>query len=452
LRVEAGPALTQELRQLGTPTQIARRGASSVRDAFLALAASHSPTIRPIWFQDLLTSTLVVVGTSDVRTDIVVIGGGAVGASVAYFVKQLDPAASVVVVERDPTYEYASTPRASGGVRRLFSLPENIELSTFSIEFFDRFAETLAVDDQPVDIGLRKNGYLFIVPPGHRKVLASNFATQQQLGCAVSWLEPDELKHLYPSMRVDDLGAAVHSPQDGWLDPHSVLIHLRAKAISLGATFVKDAVVGLERVGHRVTAARLESGVRMAAGHVVNAAGAWAKDVCLMLDEKVPIEPLRRFEHYFESQDPIEPLPYIKDTERLAFRPEGRGYSGGVPTLAEPRGYNFDADKDYFDTVVWPALAHRFPQFERTRCFSTLTGLYDQNDFDGNPILGPGIAGLGNFHMAAGFSGHGLMHAPGCGRAIAELVVTGSYQTLDLSRLGWQRVLDGEPLRETGII
>jgi FAD-dependent oxidoreductase domain-containing protein 1 len=110
-----------------------------------------------------------------------------------------------------------------------------------------------------------------------------------------------------------------------------------------------------------------------------------------MLDIGVPIEPLRRFEHYFESQEPIEPLPYLKDPQRLAFRPEGKGYSGGVPTLAEPRGYNFAVDRDYFENAVWPVLAHRFPQFERTRCFRTMPGLYDQNDFDGNVIIGPGV-------------------------------------------------------------
>jgi glycine/D-amino acid oxidase-like deaminating enzyme len=145
-------------------------------------------------------------------------------------------------------------------------------------------------------------------------------------------------------------------------------------------------------------------------------------------------------------------LPYLKDPQRLAFRPEGRGYSGGVPTLAEPRGYNFAVDRDYFENAVWPILAHRFPQFERTRCLQTLPGLYDQNDFDGNVIIGPGADGLGNFHLLSGFSGHGLMHAPGCGRAMAELLLTGSFQTIDLTRFGWQRLVDRTPIREQGII
>lgn len=386
------------------------------------------------------------------KTDIAVIGGGAIGAAVAYFLRLKDPSVSVTVVERDPTYNLASTPRASGGVRRLFSLPENIELSNYSIPFFDNFAETMAVDGTNAEIGLKKNGYLFIVPPNATDMLKENYDTELELGCNVVWLDPEALKAKFPSMNVSDLGAAVHSPDDGWLDPHSVLMGFRKKAKSLGADFVADEVSGFDREANSVVRAHLKSGQQVEATHFVNAAGAWAKDICEMLGFKVPIEPLRRFEHYFESEDPIEPLPYLKDPERLAFRPEGKGYSGGVPTLAEPRGYNFDVDHDYFENVVWPALAHRFPQFEKTKCKNTLPGLYDQNDLDGNVIMGPGADGLGNFHMLAGFSGHGLMHAPGCGLAMAELLLDGRYETIDLERFGWQRVIDNAPLRERGII
>lgn len=386
------------------------------------------------------------------RTDVVVIGGGAIGAAVAYFVKLLDPGTEVSVVERDPAYSLASTPRGSGGIRRLFSLPENIALSNYSIAFFDNFAETMALNGVKANIGLKKNGYLFVVPPPARDVLKRNFDTQQQLGCNVVWVEPDALQQMFPSMNVSDLGAAVYSPDDGWVVNRGVLMGFRNKAASMGAEFLADEVVGLVRQGNSVTTAKLGSGRQIDASQFVNAAGAWAKEICAMLDVHVPIEPLRRFEHYFECQDPIEPLPYIKDTQRLAFRPEGNGYSGGVPTLQEPRGYNFDVDETYFERVVRPALAHRFPQFEKTVCKGTRSGLYDQNDFDGNLIIGPGADGLGNFHMLAGFSGHGLMHAPGCGRAMAELLVNGRYETIDLTRFGWQRLLDGTPLREQGII
>ena len=360
------------------------------------------------------------------KTDIVVIGGGAIGAAVAYYVKSADPGIAVTVIERDPTYELASTPRASGGIRRLFALPENIELSKYSIDFFETFPDTMAVDGVPAEVGFKKNGYLFIVPPSDRDVLKRNFDTQQRLGCNVRWLEPDELKQQFPSMNVDDLGAAVHSPDDGWLDPHSVLMGFRNKAKVTGCAVRgrRGCRPGPQRKQRHRRGAEI---VRTASMRAISSMppGRGPKTSARCSTSSVPIEPLRRFEHYFESQEPIEPLPYLKDPQRLAFRPEGKGYSGGVPTLAEPRGYNFAVDRDYFENAVWPILAHRFPQFERTRCFRTMPGLYDQNDFDGNVIIGPGADGLGNFHLLSGFSGHGLMHAPGCGRAMAELLLTG---------------------------
>jgi FAD-dependent oxidoreductase domain-containing protein 1 len=386
------------------------------------------------------------------KTDVAIIGGGAIGSAVAYYLKLASPTLGVVVIERDPTYSLASTPRASGGVRRLFSLPENIALSNYSIPFFESFPETMAVNGVPADIGFKKGGYLFIVPPSSLDMLKANYEAELDMGCNVVWLEPDAIKAKFPSMFVGDLGAAVHSPDDGWLDPHSVLMGFRKKAQSLGVTFLADEVTGLQRSAFAVSAIETRSGQKIEATQFVNAAGAWTHDICTMLGFNAPITPLRRFEHYFECEEPIEPLPYLKDPERLAFRPEGKGYSGGLPTLAEPRGYNFDADHSYFDDVVWPALAHRFPQFERTKCKNTLPGLYDQNDLDGNVIIGPGADGLGNFHMLAGFSGHGLMHAPGCGRAMAELLMKGGYETIDLSRFGWQRVVDNAPLPERGII
>jgi glycine/D-amino acid oxidase-like deaminating enzyme len=386
------------------------------------------------------------------KTDVAIIGGGAIGASVAYYLKLAAPTARVTVIERDPTYRHASTPRASGGVRRLFSLPQNIELSNYSIPFFESSPETMAVNGAKAEIAFKKNGYIFIVPPSARDMLKENFDAQEALVVNVVWLEPDAIKAKFPSMFVGDLGAAVHSPDDGWLDPHDVLMGFRKKAKSLGAEFVAEEVTGMTRRANNVAAALLKSGEEIEADHFVNAAGAWAKDICAMLGFIVPIEPLRRFEHYFECEEPIESLPYLKDPDRLAFRPEGKGYSGGVPTLLEPRRYNLEADRDFFEEVVWPALAHRFPQFERTKCKATLPGLYDQNDFDGNVIIGPGADGLGNFHMLAGFSGHGLMHAPGCGRAMAELILNGRYETIDLARFGWQRIVDGTPLPERGII
>jgi FAD-dependent oxidoreductase domain-containing protein 1 len=386
------------------------------------------------------------------RVDVAVIGGGAVGAAAAYFLRNHSRSCSVAVIERDPSYQLASTPRASGGVRRLFSLPENIALSNYGIPFFESFETEMAVDGERPAVNFRKGGYLFIVPPSAMSVLEQNFKTQSAHGVRVEWLDQRALKETFPSMIVDDLGAGVLSPDDGWLDPYGVLQGFRRKARALGAEFIHDEVVGLEIGQRHVRAVQLKSGRALEAGAVINAAGAWAKEICAMVGWKIPIEPMRRYEHYFEAEEEIEPLPYIKDVNRLAFRPEGKGYSGGVPTLDEPRGFNFEVDRAYFERVVWPALAARFPQFERTKEKNTMSGLYDQNEFDATPIIGSWVGNIENLYLMAGFSGHGLMHAPGCGRAIAELLLDGSYQTIDLSRFDWRRVVADRPYAERGII
>jgi glycine/D-amino acid oxidase-like deaminating enzyme len=376
------------------------------------------------------------------RCDVAVIGGGAIGSSVACFLLREQPALRVAVVEPDSAYELASTPRASGGARRLFSCPENIAMSMFGVDFIRALPE----------VGWRQGGYLFIVPESGVATLDANWRTQTALGARVELLDRAGLARRFPSMNVTDLAAGAWSPDDGWCDPYSLLQALRREARSLGATYVPDRVAALARDGRRVRTATLESGATLSADQFVNAAGAWAGLVGAMAGMPLPIAPLRRFEHYFETPNEIEPLPYVKDLDRLAFRPEGRGYSGGLVNADEPRGFNFDVDHGYFESTVWPALAHRFAAFDAVRCKRTWSGLYDQCELDGNPIIGNWPGRLDNFHIAAGFSGHGMMHAPAAGRAIAELVLHGTYRTIDLARLGYARVVANEPYPERGII
>lgn len=384
--------------------------------------------------------------------DVAIAGGGIVGLSAAYFLLLLAPTMRVVVVEREPGYEHCSTLRASGGCRVLFSCPENIAMSLFSIDFIRRFPADMATAGREAPIDWVQGGYLFIVPPQHIGMLEANHAAQRAQGCDVVMLDPRGLAERWPSMRVDDLGAGVFSPADGWCDPHQMLQGTKRKAIEMGVTVVADEVTGLEVCGTAVRAAALKSGRRLRAQHFVNAAGAWAAEVGHMAGMALPIAPLRRFEHYFTPGHPMERLPYVKDVERMAFRSEGAGFSGGVVDSNEPRGFNFEVDHDYFERVVWPAAAHRFPALESARCHRTWAGLYEQCELDGNPVIGNWPGKLDNFHVCAGFSGHGMMHAPAAGRAIAERVIHGADRSIDLTRLGYQRVLDNRPYAERGIL
>lgn len=386
------------------------------------------------------------------RCDTLIVGGGIIGLATAYFLKSLAPAMDVLVIERERDHEHCSTLRASGGCRVLFSCPENILMSLFSIEFIRRFPEAMATAGREAPVDWVEGGYLFIVPPEHIGMLEANYATQAGMGCEVEMLDPAGLKARFPSMRVDDLGAGVHSPRDGWCDPHQLLQGFKRKVAEMGVRLVIDEVVGLEASGGAVRAARLASGATVHPQHVVNAAGAWAGEVGRMAGMALPIAPLRRFEHYFTPGTPMERLPYVKDVFRMAFRSEGAGFSGGVVDSDEPRGFNFEVDHDYFERVVWPAAAHRFPPLEAAKCHRTWAGLYEQCELDGNPILGNWPGRLENFHVCAGFSGHGMMHAPAAGRAIAERIVHGEDRSIDLARLGYQRVLDNAPYAERGIV
>ncbi len=385
------------------------------------------------------------------KCDTLVVGGGIVGLATAYFLRLMAPGMHVVVVDRDLSYEYCSTLRASGGCRVQFSCPENILMSLFSLDFIRAFPEVMSAGGRDAPIDWVEGGYLLIVPPRHVGLIEANYETQRALGCEVELLDRGGLSARFPSMRVADLGAGVHSPRDGWCDPYQLLHGFRRKVVEMGVQLVEDEVAGFEVQRSIVRKALLASGSSIPASQFVNAAGAWSGAVGEMAGMPLPIAPLRRFEHYFTCGNPIERLPYVKDLDRMAFRSEGGGFSGGVVDSDEPRGFNFDVDEGYFERVVWPAAAHRFPPLEAARCHRTWSGLYEECELDGNPIIGnwPGV--LDNFHVCAGFSGHGMMHAPAAGRAMAERIILGEDRSIDLSRLGYQRVLDNTPYAELGI-
>jgi len=389
---------------------------------------------------------------SQKKHDVAIIGGGIIGSATAYFLLKEAPQLSVCVIEPDSTYEFASALRSSGGCRVQFAGRENIAMSLFGLEFIRQFDETMSTQMHPAHVEWHEGGYLFIVPPEHASQLEDNVSFQRDHGCTVDLLSPSELKHRFPAMHVDDLGAGAHTPHDGWCDPNGLLWGFRRKATELGAEYIAGRVVSAQCDMVKANSVGLDNGRHVNADAFVNAAGAWSADVARLFGMILPISPVCRFEHYFTPGTPVGPLPYVKDMSRLAFRSEGQGYSGGLVDGNALRGYHFDVDHNYFDNVVWPAVAHRFPAFEAAKCHRTWSGLYEVNELDGNPVIGAWTARLPNLFTVAGFSGHGMMHAPAAGRGIAELIVHGDYQTIDLSRLGYERVQKGEPYPELGIL
>ncbi|AHG65134.1 NAD(P)/FAD-dependent oxidoreductase [Advenella mimigardefordensis] len=384
--------------------------------------------------------------------DVAIIGGGIIGSATAYYLMQQDPQLSVCVIEPDPGYELASALRSSGGCRVQFTGAENIAMSLYSIDFIKNFEHTMATATHPAPVDWVEGGYLFVVPPQDTANLERNARFQQSQGCTLDLLSPAELKDRFPAMYVDDLGAGVHTPHDGWCDPYGLLWGFRRKAIELGVQYIAERVVAADHDAVQAKSVTLGNGQIIRATSFVNATGAWSGDVAKLFNMSLPIVPVRRFEHYFTPGSHVGHLPYVKDTARLAFRSEGQGYSGGLVDGNVPRGYHFEVDHKNFEEVVWPAVAHRFPAFEAARCHRSWAGLYEVNELDGNPVIGAWNARLPNLYTVAGFSGHGMMHAPAAGRGIAELIIHGRFQSIDLSRLGYERVEQNAPYPEQGIL
>jgi glycine/D-amino acid oxidase-like deaminating enzyme len=387
-----------------------------------------------------------------IQHDVVIIGGGAIGCATAVFLRKAG-VERVCVIEPDPTYAKAATPMATGGCRRLFALPENIRMSQFSIEYYKNFAQHVAVDGYAPDVQWKERGYLFIGGPQHAEVLEQNARVQEAEGVKIELLDRAAIAARYPWMRNDDLALGVLSPEDGWLDPNSVLQGFRHKAQAMGVTFLRDRAVDLYVRGRRIVEIELASGARVRGDHVVNAAGCWSASISKLVGVDLPVNPMRRFEHYVELAHELPAdTPLIKDPDRLIIRPEGKGYAVGLVKSDEPRGFNFEVEPSWFQDVVWPACAARVKAFEELKLVREWAGLYDECELDGNMILGYCEGGPENFLVACGFSGHGLMHAPAVGRGLAELIATQTFGTLDLGRMGYQRVMEGRPYRETGIL
>lgn len=387
--------------------------------------------------------------------DIVIIGGGIIGSSAAHFLTKDGRAGRVAVIEPDPSYAQATTPQGAGGVRQLFSLPENIAMSQFSLAFYEAFDRDMACADHQPQIGFRRQGYLFVVGPEGAATLESNQALQVSMGARAELLDRSALAERFPSLRLDDVALGCHSPDDGWIDPYAALQGFRRKAESRGATYLPARVVALETQGREVTEAVLDDGRRIGGKLFLNTAGPWAAEIAAMVGTEIPVQPMCRVQHFWRCAEALEALPLVKDESHMFFRPEGDGFAGGCPSFAVAPGFIADVDRgffaNYFEETVWPLIAKRVPKFETIKLERTWGGHYAQNLLDGNMIIGPFAPGLENIITACGFSGHGVMHAPAVGRALAELALYGRFRTLDLSALDIRRVRNNRPYAERGI-
>jgi sarcosine oxidase subunit beta len=381
--------------------------------------------------------------------DVVIIGSGIVGSSVAYHLAQAG-VTNVLVIEREAHQGKGSTGKSMGGVRAQFSTPVNIQMSRYSIDFFSRFDEVVG---HPADY--RAHGYLFCATSeNHMAYLQANRERQIALGVNnVEWVSPEEIQAIVPQLRTDDILGGTFCPTDGFVDPHSVMMGFMLNARERGARLWLDTqVTGIEVENDQIAGVETPRG-RVATRVVVNAAGAWAAGVAEMAGADLPVEPLRR---QLVPTEPFDQLPQrfpmvIDMSTGFHFRREGKGILLAWNDPAETVGFKTEFDPTFVEKILTRA-ASRVPVLAEAGVNPrrAWAGLYEMTP-DHHAIIGPApnVKGL---YFVNGFSGHGVMHSPASGHIAAELILQGHSRLIDAAQLSVERFAQGKLLEETAIL
>lgn len=418
------------------------------------------------------------------HTDVLVVGGGLIGSFVAYWLRTTMPSLSVTVVERDSSYVKAGTFWSVGGFRQQFSLPENIKMSMFGVEFLKEISENLKCgDNDEVDVPIYHDGYLFCGNETNSDLLYNNHKIQLSQKAQVQLLDKEEIRSKFKWINGDDLKLASFGyNNEGWLDSRKFLLAVRKKALHIGADYVEGEVTAFE------TKSQNEGVINSSLSYdtalvdtfdgnlhpvkfqtVVNAAGPYAaqlarlmgigtsEDFSSPLSVGLPVEPRKRYVFQFYAEDgPMLNVPLTIDASGVWFRRSKKPntYLCGLNNSAEnePSDLNLrNIDHDYFERHIKPVLLHRVPSFANLKVVSAWAGPYEYNSLDQNLIIGRHPV-FHNMIFANGSSGHGLQHACAIGKAVQELVTHNAYTTVDLKRFGFERVLKDQPLKEIEVV
>ena len=471
-------------------------------------SCSVMPTLRRICLRRINkiqkpTRFLATVSnkSEDVRhVDTLIIGGGVMGASTAYHLAQMRLGSpSITVVERDVSYQNASSSLSAGGIRQQFSLKENIQMTLYGRDFLRDAHNLLSTSEHECDVSFQEHGYLFLTSSEKgAQQMKENNQLQRSLGCDIRLLAPEELRAspCYGSWLCGDLSdvtMASYSQSgggEGYFDPWALRCGFQRKAIELGANFVSGEAVRatVDPKTSTVTSVQVlqphGNTITYHVKNVVNAAGPLASKVMdmlaadLSLENSLPVRPRKRSIFFFQCHDnqqadeiPLPPFdtPLTIDADAgVYFRPEGKSFLSGkriyLCGVSPPPEDDIDCDgvadelqvvhHESFENVIWPHLYRRIPAFGSLKVHSFWAGFYDYNTVDQNAILGAHPE-RPNLYLINGFSGHGVQQSPAAGRAIAELIQhNGQYQTLDLSIFPFDRFIPGGrgAVSEAGIV
>jgi sarcosine oxidase subunit beta len=379
--------------------------------------------------------------------DIVIIGGGVMGASAAYHLAQRGIVArNIVLLEKENFLGQGATGRCAGGVRYQFSTEINIKLSLASLPMLERFNDEIGQD-----ISYRQCGYLLVATnEKDANTFKHNVELQNKLGVPTKLLSGVEIRKRLPLMKFEDAQAGTFNQKDGTVDPNSVVMGYINAAQKMGA----KVITGVEVTGIRVSGDQVEE-VQTSLGSIktrtiVNVAGPWSSQISQMAGVQIPVIPLRR---QMFTTNPLKEIPgdfpFVIDFARsLYFHREGEGLLIGMSNHNETPGFNQSVDED-FELRNFEAAVERMPLVEKASRASHWAGLYEVTP-DAHPIYG--ATDVKGFYVCTGFSGHGFMHGPISGKLMSEFILDGKFSSVDVSMLDLKRFDEGRLIQEYNVV
>ncbi len=375
----------------------------------------------------------------------VVIGAGIMGCAIAQALAERG-LTDVVVLEKE-LIGRGATADAAGGIRQQFSTETNVRLATYSVRVWETFAERFGVD-----IGLRQQGYLFLLTdPVEEPVFRTNLALQQRLDVPARWVTPAEIAELNPVIEVDDVIGGTYCPEDGWCDTSAATMGYAQAARRLGVPIEEETpVTGIRVENGRVRAVMTPRG-EIATPLAIVCAGPHTRQVSALAGAELPVDPYRRMSFVTEpfAAAPASLPMTIEFASGLYFHPESRGFLFGMGNREEPSSFQKTVDEDWMLTTV-EALVARAPVFEAANVLRGWAGFYEITP-DDNPLLGY-VGEPEGLAVAAGFSGHGFMQGPAIGACLAELICDGAASTVDIAPFRPSRFAEGALAQEHNVI